>query len=112
MVVAIVLMAKQCRSALPPCRSRPLPISYKVANAFVGNDAVYGLSLMNEPHDLNGMWKKIAQAGLDAIRRTDRERLVLAPGDQWSGAWSWWRYNMDFLLDGTETGSKKIPDTL
>jgi endoglucanase len=73
--------------------------SYRVATAFAGNDAIYGLSLMNEPHDSNGMWKKTAQAGLDAIRRTDRERLVLAPGDQWSGASKWHLYNDDFVLD-------------
>jgi endoglucanase len=73
--------------------------SYKVAKAFAGDDAIYALSLMNEPHDSNGMWKQTAQAGLDAIRRSDRERLVLAPGDQWSGAWSWPEYNDDFLLN-------------
>ena len=71
----------------------------KVAAAFAGNDAIYALSLMNEPHDLNGMWKQIAQAGLNAIRNADLERLVLAPGDQWSGAWSWKQFNDDFLLD-------------
>src|SRR5580700_6971170 len=60
--------------------------SYKVAKAFAGDDAIYALSLMNEPHDSNGMWKQTAQAGLDAIRRADRERLVLAPGDKWGGA--------------------------
>jgi endoglucanase len=73
--------------------------SYKVAKAFIGNDAIYALSLMNEPHDSNGLWKQTAQAGLDAIRRADHKRLVLAPGDQWSGAWSWRHYNNDFLLD-------------
>jgi endoglucanase len=73
--------------------------SYKVATAFAGNDAIYGLSLMNEPHDSKGMWKQTAQAGLDAIRRADRERLVLAPGDEWSSALSWRQYNDDFLLD-------------
>jgi endoglucanase len=60
----------------------------KVAGALVGNDAIYGLSLMNEPHASRCLWKQTAQAGLDAIRAADRERLVLAPGDEWSGAWS------------------------
>jgi endoglucanase len=73
--------------------------SKKVAAAFAGNDSVYALSLMNEPHDSNGMWKQIAQAGLNAIRSADRERVILAPGDEWSGAWSWKRFNNDFLLD-------------
>jgi endoglucanase len=73
--------------------------SNKVAAAFAGSDSVYALSLMNEPHDSNGMWKQTAQAGLNAIRKADRERLVLAPGDQWSGAWSWKQFNDDLLLD-------------
>jgi endoglucanase len=75
--------------------------SRKVAAAFAGNDAIYALSLMNEPHDSMGLWKQTAQAGLDAIRTADRKRLVLAPGDEWSGAWSWRIYNDDFLLNDT-----------
>ena len=73
--------------------------SHKVAAAFAGNDAVYALSLMNEPHDSQGLWKQTAQAALDGIRTADRERLVLAPGDGWSGAWTWRRYNDDFLSE-------------
>lgn len=72
--------------------------SHKIAAAFAGDDAIYGLSLMNEPHDSQGLWKQTAQAGLDAIRRADPERLVLAPGDHWSSAFSWREYNEDFLL--------------
>jgi endoglucanase len=71
----------------------------RLAAEFAGDPAVYGFSLMNEPHDSRGLWKTTAQAGLDAIRRSDPDRLVLAPGDQWSGAWSWRRFNDDFLLD-------------
>jgi len=71
----------------------------KLALAVAKEDGVYGLSLMNEPHDTGALWKKTAQAGLDAIRSVDRERLVLAPGDQWSGAWSWRRYNANFILN-------------
>lgn len=72
--------------------------SRKVAAAFAGDDAIYALSLMNEPHDSQGLWKQTAQAGLDAIRQADPARLVLAPGDQWSSAFSWRAYNEDFLL--------------
>ncbi len=73
--------------------------SNKVAAAFVGDDSIYALSLMNEPHDSDGMWKQVAQAGLDAIRKADRQRLVLVPGDQWSEASKWRRFNDDFLLN-------------
>jgi len=72
--------------------------SSKIAAAFAGDDSIYGLSLMNEPHDSQGLWKRTAQAGLDAIRRVDPKRMVLAPGDHWSSAFSWRQYNDDFLL--------------
>jgi endoglucanase len=71
----------------------------RLAAEFAGEAGIYAFSLMNEPHDSQGLWKTTAQAGLDAIRRSDPDRLVLAPGDQWSGAWSWRRFNDDFLLD-------------
>src|SRR5437764_1471255 len=32
--------------------------TFKVATAFADNDGVYALSLMNEPHDSQGMWKQ------------------------------------------------------
>jgi endoglucanase len=73
--------------------------SRKVAMAFAGNAGIYALSLMNEPHDTQGLWKQTAQAGLTAIRTVDRRRLVLVPGDGWSGAWSWRQNNDDLLLD-------------
>jgi len=71
----------------------------RMAGAFADNDGVYGQSLMNEPHDSQGLWKRTAQAGLNAIRSIDSKLLVLAPGDQWSGAWSWSQYNDDFVLE-------------
>jgi endoglucanase len=71
----------------------------RVTKEFVGEGAIYGFSLMNEPHDSGGLWKPAVQAALDAIRSVDRDRLILAPGDQWSGAWSWNLYNSDFILN-------------
>jgi endoglucanase len=73
-------------------------LCHKTATAFAGDDVIYGLSLMNEPHDSQGLWKQTAQAGLDAIRQADPDRLVLAPGDHWSSGYSWPQYNEDFLL--------------
>jgi endoglucanase len=70
----------------------------RVATAFKGEEDVFAFSLMNEPFDMGGTWKRSAQVGLEAIRNVDKARLVLAPGDQWSGAWSWRRFNDDFLL--------------
>jgi endoglucanase len=71
----------------------------RMTRAFVGNTAIYAFGLMNEPHDMNGTWQAAAQAALDAIRGVDRRRRVLAPGDQWSGAWSWQMLNSNFLLN-------------
>ena len=73
--------------------------SNKVARAFAGNGAIYGLNLMNEPHDSRNLWKQTAQAGLDAIRRADGSRLVLAPGDQWGWGLELETFNDGFLLD-------------
>jgi endoglucanase len=82
---------------------------------------------MNEPHDPKNLWKQTAQAALDGIRRADPNRLVLVPGDEWSGAWSWKQFNDDFLLndsanrivyeahqffDNDHTGTYKISYTL
>jgi len=71
----------------------------KLAAEFAGDNAVYAFSLMNEPHDSDGLWKKTAQAGLDAIRSADPKRLVLVPGDQWSDASRWRQYNDNLILD-------------
>jgi endoglucanase len=62
--------------------------SNKVAQAFAGNDAIYGL--MNEPHDSQNLWKQTAQAALEAsaaptaiglcsLRRSVERRLELEP---------------------------------
>jgi endoglucanase len=57
---------------------------------------------MNEPHDMNGAWSRAAQVGLDAIRSIEPQRLVLVPGDHWTGAWSWKRFNDHFSVhDGS-----------
>jgi endoglucanase len=50
-------------------------------------------TLMNEPHDTGGTWAPIAQAAVDAIRESDRERWIYVPGDNWSSARSWRQYN-------------------
>jgi endoglucanase len=71
----------------------------RMAIAFKHQPNIFAFSLMNEPFDMEGTWPAAAQAGLDAIRKMDATRLVLAPGDQWSGAWSWRRFNDDFVLN-------------
>jgi endoglucanase len=70
----------------------------RTASAFAAEPAIYAFSLMNEPHDMNGAWSHTAQVGLDAIRSVAPRRLVLVPGDHWTGAWSWKRFNNAFSV--------------
>lgn len=62
---------------------RRLALRYK-SNPWV----VFGL--MNEPHDMSTeVWVADAQAAIDAIRNVGADNLILVPGNQWTGAWSW-----------------------
>ena len=65
----------------------------RVAFHFKDNEAIYAYGLMNEPHDTGELWPAAAQAGVDGVRTEDRRRLILVPGDGWSGAWHWHEYN-------------------
>ena len=49
----------------------------KLASAFGSHPAIYAWGLMNEPHHTNGLWHKVAQAGVDGIRAVESGRLVL-----------------------------------
>lgn len=51
--------------------------------------SLYAFSLVNEPHDTQGLWPAAAQAAVDAIRTVDRDHHILVPGDGWSGAPNW-----------------------
>jgi endoglucanase len=70
----------------------------RLATQFKGETAIWAFGLMNEPHDMNGSWKAVAQSGLDAIRSADANRLVLVPGDAWSEAARWRQHNEDLVL--------------
>ena len=59
----------------------------RLAEAFAGNQAVVGLGLMNEPHDMGQSdWKAISQAAVDAVRTVNREAFVIVAGNGWSNA--------------------------
>jgi endoglucanase len=59
----------------------------RLAEAFLGNEAVLGLGLMNEPHDMgHSDWKAISQAAVEAVRTVDRESFVIVAGNGWSNA--------------------------
>ncbi|HEY9856109.1 MAG TPA: cellulase family glycosylhydrolase [Stenomitos sp.] len=67
----------------------------KMAAHYKGNQAVYAVSLTDEPHDMQGLWPAAAQAGMDGVRAADPDRLVLVGGDGWSNAGSWDKANRD-----------------
>ncbi len=62
----------------------------KMSGEFQNEAAVYAYDLMNEPHDMGtAEWKAISQAVLSAIRANGDGKLIMVPGDNWSGAYSW-----------------------
>jgi endoglucanase len=61
----------------------------RVASQYRIETCIYAYGLMNEPHDTNGRWPEIAQAGIDGIRLVDMNHLILVPGDGWSSAENW-----------------------
>jgi endoglucanase len=68
----------------------------RLARSFADNPGVYGYELMNEPHDLpEGLdgWNVLAQSATTAIRGVDTRALVIVPGYQWQGAWTWTQWN-------------------
>lgn len=61
----------------------------RLAGCFRQNDRVV-FGLMNEPHGLPvATWLAAANAALAAIRSAGAANLVLVPGANWSGAFSW-----------------------
>ena len=62
----------------------------RMSNEFMFEPTVYSYDLMNEPHDMgNADWKAISQTVLQAIRANGDNKLIMVPGDSWSGAGSW-----------------------
>ena len=62
----------------------------RMSNEFAWDSTVYAYDLMNEPHDMGAAdWKGISQTVLTAIRNIGDNKLVMVPGDSWSGAGSW-----------------------
>ena len=66
----------------------------KLALRYTNEPAVWGFDLMNEPHNLGSVsWYTIAQAGISAIRTTDKTHVILVEGDNWSKGNTWAQYN-------------------
>lgn len=61
----------------------------RLATRYKDNPSV-AFGLMNEPNRHKAKeWAPIAQAAINAIRKTGAKQLILVPGTRWSGAYSW-----------------------
>ena len=65
----------------------------KLATHYRKEDAIFAYGLMNEPHDMKGLWPATAQAGVDGVRTADQTHAILVPGDGWSSAKDWRKNN-------------------
>ncbi|MBI1369245.1 MAG: cellulase family glycosylhydrolase [Planctomycetes bacterium] len=61
----------------------------KLADHYKSEPAVFGYSIMNEPHGTNGLWPAAAQAAVDAIRTVDMNHTIAVCGEGYAGA-HWW----------------------
>jgi endoglucanase len=70
----------------------------KLAARYAEEPAVVAYDLMNEPHGTKGTWPKTAQLAVDGVRVSDMKKLILVPGDSWSGAHSWVKANANLAI--------------
>lgn len=69
----------------------------RVAKRWKDHDGLYAYDIMNEPHGADKYWPAAAQAGIDAIRKHDKDRPLLIEGNFWSSANRWPRFNDPLL---------------
>lgn len=73
----------------------------RVAAEFKDQPAIWGLELMNEPHNTNNTWPAMAQAGIDGVRAVDSKAMIVICADSWSATYSW-----------KSNGGAKLPEVL
>ncbi|WP_210208288.1 cellulase family glycosylhydrolase [Rhodoplanes roseus] len=73
----------------------------KLAGALGDHPAVWGLGLMNEPHDMGDarVWPAAAQAAADAIRAAGSHATLVVSGDGWSGTATWQTLNASLRVN-------------
>ena len=69
----------------------------RVAERWAQHPGLYAYDIMNEPHGADKYWPTAAQAGIDAIRKHDRQRPLLIEGNFWSSAYLWPKFNDPLL---------------
>jgi endoglucanase len=61
----------------------------RLASEFKDDERIF-FGLVNEPHDMpTEQWLGASNAAIAAIRESGAKNLILVPGNQWTGAWSW-----------------------
>lgn len=71
----------------------------RMAQRWGKHPALYGYDIMNEPYGLaDQYWPKAAQAGINGVRKFDRDNIIFVEGASYSSAerWAWYA---DKLLD-------------
>ncbi len=66
---------------------------WRLAKVVKNHPALLAYGLMNEPHDMNGHWPLVAQAGVDGVRYIDSRHSIYVAGDGWSNAQYWAHHN-------------------
>lgn len=79
----------------------------RMAKRWKDHQGLYAYDIMNEPHGVDEHWPAAAQAGIDAIRKYDRERPLLIEGNFWSSSYQWPKRN-DALLQLKDPADKLI----
>lgn len=61
----------------------------RLAGALGNHRALLAYGLMNEPHNMEGHWPQVAQAGVDGVRASDHMHDIYVAGECWSNAHHW-----------------------
>jgi endoglucanase len=69
----------------------------RIAKRWKDQKGLYAYDIMNEPHGADEYWPAAAQAGIDAIRKHDRERPLFIEGNFWSSSFQWPKFNDPLL---------------
>jgi endoglucanase len=70
----------------------------KLAAHLEVRDSIWGLGIMNEPHDMNSYtWFDSAQDAVDAIRLVNTRHAIIIPGEAWSSGAKWLTHSADLI---------------